>query len=141
MTIRDIMAPSLAMALLLPHAGAGSGQEPRAAGASRVPGLLAAESLGMIHTPEATATLRQVQKDETHGDVLLHIQIALKRKTGLDPGARRALLSMDEKMMDIAEVGQPAPDFELESPDGARIALSDYRGKKAVLVVFSYGDG
>ncbi len=36
------------------------------------------------------------------------------------------------------EVGEPAPDFRLPSTFGSDISLSDYRGKKWVLVEF-YG--
>jgi len=43
------------------------------------------------------------------------------------PGAARAL-----------EVGQPAPDFKLPSTFGNDISLSDFRGKKFVLLEF-YG--
>ena len=35
-----------------------------------------------------------------------------------------------------AEVGEPAPDFRLKSTTGKPIALSDYRGKKNVVVQF-----
>jgi hypothetical protein len=34
------------------------------------------------------------------------------------------------------EVGQPAPPFTAETIDGKKIALADYRGKSAVLLVF-----
>ncbi len=37
------------------------------------------------------------------------------------------------------EVGEPAPDFRLPSTFGSDISLSDYRGKKWVLVEF-YGN-
>ena len=37
-----------------------------------------------------------------------------------------------------ADVGQPAPDFKLPSTFGNDISLSDYRGKKWVLIEF-YG--
>ena len=36
------------------------------------------------------------------------------------------------------EVGQPAPDFKLPSTVGNNISLSDFRGKKYVLIEF-YG--
>ena len=36
------------------------------------------------------------------------------------------------------EIGQPAPDFKLPSTLGNDVALSDYRGKKWVLIEF-YG--
>ncbi|MHB8466287.1 MAG: peroxiredoxin [Acidimicrobiales bacterium] len=34
------------------------------------------------------------------------------------------------------EVGQEAPDFELPAQDGAKVKLSDFRGKQNVVVVF-----
>ena len=36
-------------------------------------------------------------------------------------------------------VGQPAPDFTLESSDGATYSLSDQAGKKSVVLVFFRG--
>ena len=38
--------------------------------------------------------------------------------------------------MSIIEAGAEAPDFSLESQDGETIKLSDFRGKKNVLLVF-----
>ncbi len=38
--------------------------------------------------------------------------------------------------MAIIEAGADAPDFSLESQDSETIKLSDYRGKKNVLLVF-----
>lgn len=35
-----------------------------------------------------------------------------------------------------AEIGQPAPDFTLKNHDGQEVSLSDYRGDKAVALVF-----
>jgi cytochrome oxidase Cu insertion factor (SCO1/SenC/PrrC family) len=37
------------------------------------------------------------------------------------------------------KVGQPAPDFTLEDMDGKNITLSDFRGKKTVVLVFYRG--
>jgi len=37
------------------------------------------------------------------------------------------------------KVGQSAPDFRLENIDGQRISLSEFRGKKNVLLVFYRG--
>ena len=37
------------------------------------------------------------------------------------------------------KVGQPAPDFTLEDTDGKNITLSDFRGKKTVVLVFYRG--
>jgi peroxiredoxin len=38
----------------------------------------------------------------------------------------------------VVEVGQPAPDFKLPSTMGGDVSLSDFRGKKWVLLEF-YG--
>lgn len=37
------------------------------------------------------------------------------------------------------KVGQPAPDFTLEDVEGKSITLSDFRGKKTVVLVFYRG--
>ena len=37
------------------------------------------------------------------------------------------------------KIGDPAPDFTLQSQDGKNISLSDYRGKKNVVLVFYRG--
>ena len=37
------------------------------------------------------------------------------------------------------KVGQPAPDFTLEDVEGKSVTLSDFRGKKSVVLVFYRG--
>lgn len=41
--------------------------------------------------------------------------------------------------LDRVKVGQPAPDFTLEDVDGKAMTLSDFRGKKSVVLVFYRG--
>jgi cytochrome oxidase Cu insertion factor (SCO1/SenC/PrrC family) len=41
--------------------------------------------------------------------------------------------------LDRIRVGQPAPDFTLENIDGKQVSLSDFRGKKSVVLVFYRG--
>jgi cytochrome oxidase Cu insertion factor (SCO1/SenC/PrrC family) len=41
--------------------------------------------------------------------------------------------------LDRVKVGQPAPDFSLEDADGKAVTLSDFRGKKSVVLVFYRG--
>jgi cytochrome oxidase Cu insertion factor (SCO1/SenC/PrrC family) len=47
----------------------------------------------------------------------------------------------DLKATDLSriKIGQPAPDFTLEDMDGKNITLSDFRGKKTVVLVFYRG--
>jgi cytochrome oxidase Cu insertion factor (SCO1/SenC/PrrC family) len=41
--------------------------------------------------------------------------------------------------LERVKVGQPAPDFTLEDMNGKEITLSDFRGKKSVVLVFYRG--
>ena len=41
--------------------------------------------------------------------------------------------------LDRIKVGQAAPDFTLENMDGKPVSLSDFRGKKSVVLVFYRG--
>ncbi len=41
--------------------------------------------------------------------------------------------------LDRVKVSDTAPDFTLENLDGARISLSDFRGRKNVVLVFYRG--
>ena len=41
--------------------------------------------------------------------------------------------------LDRVKVGQAAPDFALENVEGQAVKLSDFRGKKALVLVFYRG--
>jgi cytochrome oxidase Cu insertion factor (SCO1/SenC/PrrC family) len=41
--------------------------------------------------------------------------------------------------LDRVKVGQSAPDFTLENMDGKPVSLSDFRGKRSVVLVFYRG--
>ena len=41
--------------------------------------------------------------------------------------------------LERVKVGQEAPDFALENVDGKALSLSDFRGKKSVVLVFYRG--
>lgn len=51
--------------------------------------------------------------------------VALLVVAGLGPGSARGVM-----------VGKPAPDFSLPSTTGENISLSQFRGKKMVLIEF-----
>ena len=50
------------------------------------------------------------------------------------------LLMIAAERVGAVESGQPAPDFKLPSTLGTDIALSDFRGKKWVLLEFYAAD-
>ena len=41
--------------------------------------------------------------------------------------------------LERVKTGQPAPDFALEDANGKSVSLSDFRGKKSVVLVFYRG--
>ena len=49
-----------------------------------------------------------------------------------------AVIAIGAGLVEAVEVGQPAPEFTLPSTTGRDVSLSDYRGKKWVLLEF-YG--
>jgi cytochrome oxidase Cu insertion factor (SCO1/SenC/PrrC family) len=53
---------------------------------------------------------------------------------GPKDGAKLAATDLDR-----IKVGQAAPDFTLENFDGKPVSLSDFRGKKSVVLVFYRG--
>ncbi len=62
----------------------------------------------------------------TFGIVLLAITLGM------------SLVVIDPRLARAVEVGEPAPDFKLPSTTGGDISLSDFRGKKFILLEF-YG--
>ena len=61
-----------------------------------------------------------------------------RRLGGLALGLALAILASSQGQVRAADAGQSAPDFKMPSTKGGDIALSDYRGKKWVLLEF-YG--
>jgi len=103
--------------------------------------LYAADALGMRGGTELSEELKAIQSKDSNRDVKKHLGYALERKgAGLDASVARSLIDWDASTMDTARVGQPAPDFELNALTGERIRLSQFRGKRAVVLVFIYGD-
>jgi len=54
-------------------------------------------------------------------------------------GAEKNADKLSPTDLDRIKVGQLAPDFTLENHDGNKITLSDFRGKKDVVLVFYRG--
>ncbi len=101
--------------------------------------LYLADSLGRCGI---AATLLQALHDlESNSDVKKHLNYAMERRgEKLDPKIRQSLLEYDLQKIESVKLGQPAPDFALQSADGQPFRLSDQQGKSAVILVFVYGD-
>ena len=80
-------------------------------------------------------------KNEKNRDVLKHINYAKSRGAeGVKKSVTTSLAQMAEDSIDSAEVGQRAPDFTLNSVDGTKFSLSQFKGKQPVVLIFIYGD-
>ena len=103
--------------------------------------LYAVDALGMQGDRDLADDLKPLLKTEENRDVKKHIGYALERgKQGLEEKVIEELLNWDADTIDSAEIGKLAPDFNMLTGDGESVRLSDYRGKKAVVLVFVYGD-
>ncbi|MGD9720130.1 MAG: HEAT repeat domain-containing protein [Pirellulales bacterium] len=103
--------------------------------------LYAIDSLGMLGTDGMNLDWKALADQQKNRDAKRHVTYASERenspiaKEGIDQ-----LSSWDASQMDTAQVGHPAPAFELSSVSGEKVRLSDFRGKSAVVLVFVYGD-
>jgi len=103
--------------------------------------LYAVDAIGTQGGDDPAAELALLKKNEENRDVLKHIGYAMERNgQGIAAGVVEALADWDPSNIDTAEVGKRAPDFQLSTPEGERIRLSEFRGKRAVVLVFIYGD-
>ncbi len=103
--------------------------------------LLAADALGQIQDPAGLKALEAARRTLRNGDVLLHVNKALQRRVPLESDVREQIMRIDAASIDTARVGQAAPDFTLKDAWGEPWSLADFRGEKAVVLIFIYGDG
>ncbi|MGM0485505.1 MAG: HEAT repeat domain-containing protein [Planctomycetota bacterium] len=103
--------------------------------------LYAVDALGTLGGKDARAALRRLRQTEKNRDVKRHVVYALERRPG-SPVASVAdsLRDWDVQRLDAARVGEMAPDFSLTSLSGETVALSSFRSRKSVALVFLYGD-
>ena len=79
--------------------------------------------------------------NEKNRDVLMHINYAKSRgAAGVEKSIVSSLAEMSDEKVDSAKVGEPAPEFSLNSVDGSEFSLSQFKGKQPVVLVFIYGD-
>jgi hypothetical protein len=99
--------------------------------------LYAIRSLGRLGRLEAKARYRQIADKDPSAGVRFEMTFALTRDGKPDPGAiRKTLSSYDLTRMDSAHLDKAAPDFALADTSGKAWRLSDFRGKKSVVLVF-----
>lgn len=103
--------------------------------------LYALDALSMFGKLAPTDELKGMKEKDANRDVKAHVGFALDRDDKPDPAAlRKSLAGFDLVKMNTAVVGKAAPEFELTDATGKTYKLADFKGKKAVVLVFVYGD-
>jgi|GEM_PF-1465781 len=101
--------------------------------------LYAIDSYGMLGGK--TEQLEMLLQSEKNRDAKLHVNYAIERAgTKLDEETRETLSKWDSNKIASAMVGEQAPDFTLETANGGKVSLAEFKGKSAVVLVFIYGD-
>lgn len=100
--------------------------------------MYAIEGLSMLGPLEPTEeNLRILEEDPNRFGVRSHMAAALERSDPPNPAAhRKTLTDYNLGEMDTARVGQVSPDFSLTDLMGDAYRLSQFRGKKTVVLMF-----
>jgi peroxiredoxin len=103
----------------------------------------AAISLAQLESEAALPVLQDLAKNDASRDVRHQCDLAVYRITQYDEpdtNLATAYAELDESTFEQINVGQPAIDFELVDTDGNSWRLSDFRGKKDVVLIWIFAD-
>ncbi|MFH1718296.1 MAG: redoxin domain-containing protein, partial [Planctomycetota bacterium] len=103
----------------------------------------AAIALGQIGQKGPLALLRQAQAEDKSRDVRHQAELAayaVEHGLGATPELAAAYRSLDETRFNRVRVGELAVDFELSDTEGRSWRLSDFCGKKPVVLIWVFAD-
>lgn len=103
----------------------------------------AAIALGQIGLRNSLATVQAAQKEDKSKDVQHQAELAayaIEHGKTATPELAQAYAALDESKFGSVKVGQPAPDFQLPDTEGKSWRLSDFRGKKPVVLIWVFAD-
>lgn len=103
--------------------------------------MYAVDALSMFGKLTPTEEWMAIKEKDANRAVKAHVGFALNRDDKPDPAAlRQKLAGFDLAQMNTAVVGKAAPEFELTDATGKIFKLADFKGQKAVVLVFVDGD-
>jgi alkyl hydroperoxide reductase subunit AhpC len=103
----------------------------------------AAIALGQIGVRDSLATVQAAQKEDKSKDVRHQAELAayaIAHGKTATPELAQAYAALDETKFGRVRIGQPAPDFHLPDTEGKAWRLSDFRGKKPVVLIWVFAD-
>jgi len=103
----------------------------------------AAIALGQIADKDSLEVLRRIQTEDTSRDVQHQAELAayaVEQGLGATPELAAAYRDLDETRFSKIRIGQRAIDFELPDTEGKVWRLSDFHGKKPVVLIWIFAD-
>ena len=103
----------------------------------------AAQAIGQIGYKEGLSTLQEIAENEKNTNIKHRAGLAVGR---LKEGAKttdellRAWKSLDESKFRQMQPGKSAPEFELKDTKGKTWKLSDFKGKKSIVLIWIFAD-
>jgi peroxiredoxin len=103
----------------------------------------AAIALGQIGQRTSLPVVQAVQKDDKSKDVQHQAELAayaIEHGMTATPELAKSYAALDESTFGRVQVGQLASDFQLPDTEGKAWRLSDFRGKKPVVLIWVFAD-
>jgi len=100
-------------------------------------------ALGQIGLRDSLAAVQATQREDKSKDVQHQAELAayaIEHGQTATPELAQAYAALDESKFGRVQVGQPASDFQLTDTEGKVWRLSDFRGKKPVVLIWVFAD-
>ena len=103
----------------------------------------AAIALGQIGERSSLDAVRTALKEDISKDVRHQAELAayaIEHGKVATPDLAKAYAALDESKFGRVKLGEPAPDFQLPDTEGKAWRLSDFHGKKPVVLIWVFAD-
>ena len=100
-------------------------------------------ALGQIESVPSLSFLKKLMETDDSRDVRHQCELAIgqiEKRMGSTEKQVLAFRNLDESQFELVEAGRLAPDFELNNTEGGTWRLSNYQGKKWVVLIWVFAD-